>query len=313
MHNPKLQTSQLGNTGITVTRFGAGGHFTFGPSSHQDISRRVRELHHLLDLGVNYFDVQWEPEEDATAELMKTRKDEFTVCWPLHGVTQLGGDMTKNYVLDYCRDHHKRFGIDHVDILLWVGLELHPETEDKVMDELRKAFAVLKAQGFCDHLAFSCHHSPQMAQHAIDRFDDFEVMMIPYSALHPAVEKVLLPRARAKGVGTVGMKPFGGGEGFLNNVWAGETKWTATDPWRRSCRPYQAAIRWVMQNADLDCAVPGMHSIQQADELHEALQSPFNEEDEKILEIMKKAMIDMDISVQLRREGMEGASKTIWD
>ena len=77
-----LQTSQLGNTGITVTRFGAGGHFTYGPRAHNDIPRRIKELHHLLDLGVTYFDVQWDPEEIATAEVMKTRGAEFTVAWP---------------------------------------------------------------------------------------------------------------------------------------------------------------------------------------------------------------------------------------
>jgi hypothetical protein len=93
MSHTNLQTSQLGNTGITVTRFASGEHFTFGPSSHNNIQRRIKELNHLLDFGVNYLDVQWEPEEEATAELLKTRKDEFTVCWPLHGVTQLGGNF----------------------------------------------------------------------------------------------------------------------------------------------------------------------------------------------------------------------------
>lgn len=271
------------------------------------------ELNHLLDLGVNYLDVQWDPEEEATAELMKTRKDEFTVCWPIHGLTQRGGGLTREYILAYCQDHRKRYGIDHVDILLWVGLELHRETQDKVMEELREAFATLKAQGFCDHLAFSCHHSPQMAQHAITAFSDFEVMMIPYSALHPAVERELLPYAKSKGVGTVGMKPFGGGGGFFNRIWAGEMKWDTTDPWCQNCSLYQAAIRWVMQNPDLDCAVPGMHSIRQMDELYEALQTPASREDRQILEIMKRAMIDSDVDVQIRRDGHEGLSKTIWD
>ena len=313
MRNPKLETSILGKTGLEVTRFSAGGHFTFGPSSHEDIPRRIRELNHLLDLGVNYLDVQWEPEEDATAALMKARGDEFHVCWPLHGMTQRGGEVTKEYVLDYCEDHRKRYGIDHVDLLLWVGLELYPETEEKVMDELREAFSRLKAQGFCDHLAFSCHHSPQMAQHAIEKFSDFAMMMVPYSALHPAAERELLPFAHGKGVGVVGMKPFGGGGGFFNGVWAGQMKWPTTDRWQNSARPYQAAIRWAMRNKDIDCFVPGMHSARQMDELYEAIGQPLSEEDNAILEEMKKAMIDSDASVQLRREGEEAVGKTIWD
>jgi|GEM_PF-1665359 aryl-alcohol dehydrogenase-like predicted oxidoreductase len=313
MINSDLQTSKLGNTGITVTRFSAGGHFTLGPSSHNDVPRRIKELNHLLDLGINYLDVQWEPEEEATAELMKTRKEEFTVCWPLHGVTQLGGDLTKEYILDYCQDHHKRYGIDHVDILLWVGLELYPESEDKVMHVLREATTKLKALGFCDHLAFSCHHSPQMAQHALTKFDDFEVMMVPYSALHPGVERELLPFAKSKGIGCVGMKPFGGAGGFFNKIWAGEMKWNTTDFGYQSCRPYQAAIRFALQNPNLDCAVPGMHSITQMDELYEALKHPLNEEDIQILDIMKKTMLESNVDVQIRRDGFEGLSKNIWD
>ncbi len=313
MHNPILQTRTLGRTGITVTRFGAGGHFTFGPSAHNDVSRRVRELNHLLDLGVNYLDVQWEPEEDATAELMKTRGDEFTVCWPIHGVSQRGGDLTRDYVLQYCQDHRKRYGFEHVDILLWVGLELQPESEDKVMDELREAFQRLKSQGFCSHLAFSCHHSPQMAQHAITKYDDFDVMMVPYSYLHPAVERELLPFARARGVGTVGMKTFGGGGGYLNMVWAGEANWGSVGALAQSCKPYQAAIRWVMQNPNLDCVVPGMHSARQMDELYEAIQSPYSQEDEQILSELKCAMIESDVAVQLRRDGHESHDKRSWD
>ena len=147
MNTPKLTTMPLGRTGITVTRFAAGGHFTYGPLAHNDIPRRIRELNHLLDFGINYLDVQWEPEELATAELMKTRRNEFAVAWPLHGVTQAGGDLTAKYIIDYCDDHRKRFGIDHVDILLWVALELYDETEEKVMANVRDAFATLKAQG----------------------------------------------------------------------------------------------------------------------------------------------------------------------
>ena len=75
----KLEKRHLGRTGLTVTRLGAGGHFTNGPLAHEDIPRRVRELNHLLDLGVSYFDVQWDPEELATAEVLATRSGEFTV------------------------------------------------------------------------------------------------------------------------------------------------------------------------------------------------------------------------------------------
>ncbi len=311
MVTARLETTELGATGIHVSRFAAGGHFTNGPLAHEDIPRRVRELNHLLDLGVTYFDVQWEPEEVATAEVMKSRKDEFAVAWPLHGVTMREGDVTEQYILDYCDDHRKRFGIEHVDILLWVALELHEQTQDRVMDNVRSAVSKLKSQGFCDHFAFSCHHSPEMALHAVRQFGaDFDVMMVPYSPLHPAAGNDLLAAAREEGVGTVGMKPFGGGGGFPNMVWSGEVEHPDTDCWRGSSRPYEAAIRWVIRDSNLDCTVPGAHSMQQIDELHNAVAEPFNAEDEYILEAMNRAMVDTGAKCQLRSgTGQPGA----WD
>ncbi|NOY07764.1 MAG: aldo/keto reductase [Spirochaetes bacterium] len=306
----KLKTAKLGNTGLTVTRFAAGGHFTNGPVAHEDIPRRVSELNHLLDLGVTYFDVQWEPEEIATAEIMKTRKDEFSVAWPLHGVTKLGGEITEKYILDYCDDHRARFGIQHVDILLWVALELYEDTKDKVMDVVRSAFSTLKSQGFCDYLAFSCHKSPKMAMYAITETDDFDVMMVPYCALHPAAGRELLKLAKEKGIGTVGMKPFGGGDGFFGAVWSGKVDHPEINKWHHSERPYEAAIRWVMQDENLDCTVPGAHSIQQIDQLFDAIKKPFTDEDKEILGSMKKVMYETDMKLQLK--GPVGKPGT-WD
>ncbi len=307
----KLQTSELGKTGITVTRLSAGGHFTNGPNGHEDIPRRLREIHHMIDSGITYFDVQWDPEEAAMAEVMKTRANEIAVAWPLHGVTGLGGDVTADYVVDYCDEHRKRFGIEHVDVLLWIALEIDEETEEAAVGEVREGFERLKADGFCDRLGFSCHHSPEMALRAITRFDDFAVMMVPYCPLHPAAGRELLPAAKAKGIGTVGMKPFGGGEGPFNKIWTGEVDHPAISDWRGSGRPYQAAIRWVLQDENLDCTVPGMHSIEHIDEIVAASGGSFAGEDEAILAAAKAVMDDATTPVQLR--GGSSTSSGAWD
>ena len=145
-----LETRQLGKTGLTVTRLGAGGHFTNGPLAHEDIPRRVQELNHLLDLGVTYFDVQWDPEELATAGVMKSRGEEFTVAWPLHGMNGQSPSEVKQYVQDYCNDHRSQYGIEHVDVLLWVALGLNDDTGPDLVQQAREGFEALKAEGFCD-------------------------------------------------------------------------------------------------------------------------------------------------------------------
>jgi aryl-alcohol dehydrogenase-like predicted oxidoreductase len=307
----KLEKRHLGRTGLTVTRLGAGGHFTNGPLAHEDIPRRVRELNHLLDLGVSYFDVQWDPEELATAEVLVTRSGEFTVAWPLHGMNQQDPRGVKQYVLDYAKDHRTRYGIQRVDILLWVGLELAGPTAGDLVKGSREAFETLKAEGFCDHFAFSCHQSPQTALRAITEFDAFDALMVPYSPLHPAAGRELLPEARRRGVGTVAMKPFGGGGGFLNMVWAGQVQHQAVKHLRDSCEPYAAALRWVLNDPNVDCTVPAAHSIQQIDELHHAVLSGGSSGDAELLDQLKAAMNETGAEVQLR-SGL-AADAAAWD
>lgn len=278
-----LETTNLGTTGITVTRLSAGGHFTNGPTAHEDIPRRIKELHHQIDSGITYFDVQWDPEEVAMAEVMKTRANEITVAWPLHGVTQRGADVTAQYVIDYCNDHRRRFEIEHVNILLWIALEMPDEAQEKMVSEVRKGFETLKHEGFCDHLGFSCHHSPEMALKAITNSDAFEVMMVRYGVLEPAAGRDLLRIAKSKGIGTVAMKPFGGGDGFFNRAYSGQAECPDAAQYKGSGRPYQAGVKWVLRDQNLDCTVPGMHSTQEIDEITAAAKEQLTTDDEAIL------------------------------
>ncbi|MEI6217473.1 MAG: aldo/keto reductase [bacterium] len=295
----KLEVRTLGRTGLEVTRLGAGGHFTNGPLAHSDVSRRVLELNRLLDLGVTYIDVQWDLEELATADVIRSRGDSFTVAWPLHSMNQQDPDLVKQYVINYCHDHCKRYGIRHVDILLWIALAFE---DDRAADRIRgaaDAFKVLKADGFCDHFGFSCHHSPQSALRAITEFDIFEVMMVPYGPLHPAAGRILLPAAKAKGIGTVAMKPFGGGDGFLNAVWAGKISDPSVTDLKGDSRTYEAALRWVLRDPNVDCTVPAAHSIQQIDELCRAVTAE-GRDDATLLANMLAAMNNSGVEVQLR-------------
>lgn len=306
-----LETRVLGRTNRTVTRLGAGGHFTNGPLAHEDIPRRVAELHHLLDRGVTYFDVQWDPEELASAEVMKARGSEFTVAWPLHAMNKQDPKDVKQYVIDYCEDHRRRYGIEHVDILLWVALAFEDDAAGKRIVAAEQAFAALKAQGFCDHFAFSCHESPQTALRAITEFDVFEAMMVPYSPLYPAAGRELLPAARQRRVGTVVMKPFGGGGGLFNLAWSGQLDHPALAGFQGSPRPYQAALRWVLADANVDCTVPGAHSIQQIDDLCEAVACPRGKQDDEILDLFRRVMRETTKNLPLRSETVAGPG--VWE
>lgn len=305
-----LETRTLGRTGLKVTRLGAGGHFTNGPLAHEDVPRRVQELNHLLDLGVTYFDVQWDLEEAATAEVMKSRGNAFTVAWPLHAMNQQDPARVRQYVIDYCHDHRRRFGIQHVDILLWIALGFEDDRSAERIRGAEEGFRAMKGEGFCDHFGFSCHHSPQSALRAITEFNAFDVMMVPYSPLHPAAGRELLPAARERGVGTVAMKPFGGGGGFLNLAWSGQVSHPGVAHLRNDSRPYEAALRWVLRDPNVDTTVPAAHSVQQIDELHRAVLADGSGDDD-VLAPLLDAMNASGAEVQLR-SGL-AASPDAWD
>ena len=130
-----------------------------------------------------------------------------------------------------------------------------------------------------------------MALRAVTHFDDFEVMMIPFGPLNGAGAGVL-QAAGEKGIGTVGMKPFGGGGGFFNRVWSGQVDHSAVTGWKDSNRPYEAALRGALANDHLDCSVPGMQSIQHIDGLVAAAAEPLGDDDKTILETMQAALTE---------------------
>jgi predicted aldo/keto reductase-like oxidoreductase len=111
-------------------------------------------------------------------------------------------------------------------------------------------------------------------------------------------------------VGTVAMKPFGGGGGFLNLVWSGQVGHPSVAHLRNDSRPYEAALRWVLRDPNVDTTVPAAHSIQQIDELHRAVLADGSADDD-ILATMLDAMNASAADVQLR--GGLAASPDAWD
>jgi predicted aldo/keto reductase-like oxidoreductase len=269
-----------------VTQLGAGGHFTAGPTSHHDFRRRVRELHHMLDRGINYIDVQWSPEHGVTAQLKRERPDDFILAWPLFtpfvGRVVNPGSISADFVVKYVKDHFDRYGMDHAEVLLLIALHLEIPSQPDLFDGLREGFETLKQEGLVDHLGFSCHEAPEPATYALENYDCFEVVMVPYSYLGPAAAEKVFPAAEKKDVGIVVMKPMCGGEvGCHADALPGDVSYST---------PYQAAIRWVLSDPRVSTTVPGMHSVEQIDQLVEASAQPLAEADTELLAQVRGAI-----------------------
>jgi len=91
----------------------------------------------------------------------------------------------------------------------------------------------------------------------------FSALMVAYSALdEDRLTADLVPLAAARGVGLIAMKPLAGGR--LGNI--PPRGWDR--PSFRGESPAQVALRYVLANSHITCAIPGMMAL---DELEENL------------------------------------------
>ena len=293
-----LKLRRLGSTELLVTELGLGGHFTVGPTKHENISRRVRELHYTLDKGINYWDVQWEIEHEAAARVLRKRGDEVVVAWGLHGAAERvqKKELTAQYVMDYCHNHKRRYKLEHVNILLPIAIGGVPK-EGPGLEPLFEGFEIVKQEGWVDFLGFSCHKSPEVAMDILQRYPDFDIMMCPYNFLYPRAEDALFELANRLDVGIVTLKPCVGAYkgGLLCDVFAGEDASPELATWRGSGRPFQAALQWVLRNPFISTTIPGMHSTQEIDEMIAATQANWWPENEEILRSYRHRFLELPV------------------
>ncbi len=194
---------KLGKTGLDVSLLSFGSHtdpkdrVPAGPAktvlTEAGQARRDRILARAFDLGVNLVDVyasegQWEPAE----RMVRGRRDKVLVSLA-HEVTPQEVDRAA-----------KLFG--HVDLYRFHT----PDMGDEVLhnwDTLRKA----KEAGKVRAIGIATHIESTMTR-ALDELDDLDFIYFPYNFIHARADYgSFLPRAQAKGVGLIAMKPLASG------------------------------------------------------------------------------------------------------
>jgi predicted aldo/keto reductase-like oxidoreductase len=147
---------------------------------------------------------------------------------------------------------------------------------DRLMDEnVHEAFDRLKEQGKARFLGFSTH-TPNLLQVANTAIDSgrFDVMMLAYHhGLWPEIGDAI-HRARAEqDMGIVAMKTLKG---------AKHRNLVDFEPYADAYS--QAALRWVLSNRDVSCAVISFFELQHIDEYLHASGKPFGGEELALLQ-----------------------------
>jgi aryl-alcohol dehydrogenase-like predicted oxidoreductase len=297
MQTTQLATTQLGQTGLQITRvgFGAwaigGGGYDWGWGTQQD-DESIAAIHHALDQGVNWID---------TAAQYGFGHSEQVVGRALAGLDRRPYVFTKGgqpegpgrtTLQSLRRDSLRReleqslsrLGVDSVDLY-----QIHWPIPDGEIEEGWSALAELKEQGLVRHIGVSNFSVEQLRR--IQQIAPVETLQPPYSLVAREVEQGLLPFAEREGIGVIVYSPMG--SGLLTGAMTRERiEHLPQDDWRKHSQRFQepqlsqhlalverlrvvadrhdttpgaVAVAWTLRNPAVDGAIVGFRRPDQVD------------------------------------------------
>jgi aryl-alcohol dehydrogenase-like predicted oxidoreductase len=295
-----MQTRQLGNSDLQITRVGygawaiggSGWQFAWGS---QDDNDSIAAIHRSLELGVNWIDTAavygLGHSDEVVARALKTWSGPqpyvFTKCgrlWDEKGNVRggLGADSIRREIEDSLR----RLATDVIDLY-----QIHwpPNPDSPELEEGWSAVADLKRQGKVRWIGVSNFNAAQLKRaQAIDRVTSLQP---PYSLINREVEQETLPYCLREGIGVIVYSPMA--SGLLTGAMSRERATNLpNDDWRRNNAnfnepklsknlalverlreigkrrgrtPGEVAIAWTLRNPAVTAAIVGARNASQAD------------------------------------------------
>jgi predicted aldo/keto reductase-like oxidoreductase len=229
-----LKEKVLGRTGLKVKTMGFGGI----PIQRVSEAEAVEVVRRCYEHGLNYFDTArgYTNSEERIGKALEDVRDKVYLATKSHQRTAEG-------VFGELETSLKNLKTDHVDVY-----QLHNVTNVDQWKQIQAEGGALEAvfqareEGMVRHIGVTSHN-PDMAAEIV-KSGHFETLMIQYNYIITKPEEEVLPLCRQLNVGTIAMKPFGGGA-FSNA---------------------NTALKYVYSNPDLDLVVPGTLSVAEVDE-----------------------------------------------
>jgi aryl-alcohol dehydrogenase-like predicted oxidoreductase len=299
MEQTQLATTELGSTGLEITRVGFGAwaiggggwEFGWGP---QDDDESLAAIQRALELGVNWIDTaaaygfgRSEEVVGRALEGLTQRPYVFTKCSLVEGpgrkvVHSLGRDSIRRE----CEASLARLKVDAIDLY-----QIHWPDPEADIEEGWAAMKELMDEGLVRHIGVSNFNAEQMRR--IESIAPIETLQPPFSLIARDVEPEILPFAEREGIGVIVYSPMG--SGLLTGTMTRERiAGLADDDWRKSdarfrepqlsehlatadrvgavaerlgVSPGAVAIAWTLHNRAVDGAIVGMRRPDQVDEL----------------------------------------------
>jgi len=270
---PSLPSRPLGKTGLQIPLLSMGT----GETTSAGFIRRAYDAGIRLFFSATYYGMG--NNEKLVGEALRgLPRDSFivgTAATP-EGFNPRGGggfpkDLTAQSYMKTAEESLKRFGLDHVDILL---LPFAGKRETVLFEPVLEAMASLKQQGKIRFAGIASHHLCAEALKAAVDTKVYDVAMPAYNYKiqdKAAMDEALAGAAKA-GIGVVAMKTTAG---------------VVRDKDRAQPLNTTAALKWVLQNPHISSIVSGMSA---AEELQKNLEML------KDLKLSEQELKDLDLA-----------------
>jgi aryl-alcohol dehydrogenase-like predicted oxidoreductase len=214
-----LETTQLGTTGMEITRIGfgawaiGGGGWEFGWGPQED-GQSVTAIQHAIELGVNWIDTAaaygFGHSEEVVGRALEglpaeARPYVFTKCSLLEGPgRKVVHDLKRDSILREAEASLKRLQVDAIDLY-----QIHWPNPDPDIEEGWSALVELKQQGLVRHIGVSNFNVEQLRR--IAQIAPVETLQPQYSLIAREIETEILPYAEREGIGVIVYSPMGSG------------------------------------------------------------------------------------------------------
>ena len=311
MSTVTLTTTQLGKTGLEVTRvgFGAwaigGGGWEFGWGPQED-DQSVAAIHRALERGVNWIDTaaaygfgHSEAIVGRALQGVPERPYVFTKCSLLEGPgRRVVHSLERDSIRREAEASLQRLGIDAIDLY-----QIHWPIPDEDIEQGWAALVELKEQGLVRHIGVSNFDVEQLRR--IQQIAPVETLQPQYSLIERDVERQLLPFCQEHDIGVIVYSPMS--SGLLTGKMTKERiDNLPDDDWRKRDMRFQeprlsrnlelvqrltavaerhgtvpgaVAIAWTLGNPAVDGAIVGFRRPDQLDPVIDAANLELSNED----------------------------------
>ena len=247
-NKPVLQYRTLGKTGLKVTAVSMGVMNCSDPAV----------LLRAYDLGINFYD---------TADCYMRGRNEEMVGKVFEGKRQKVFIQTKVHAHDEKKMRAsverslRRLRTDYIDVLVWHGHSSQDEVSDPKLFEF---MSKMKKEGKVRFTGFSAHsHMASLLREAA-KSNFHDVALVSYNFTHSKDLKEAVALAAQSGIGIVAMKTQAGG--YKKEKMGGLS-------------PHQAALKYILMDQNVSCAVPGVTTIEQIEECAAVMGTSFSKGD----------------------------------